>query len=337
MHTWVWLHLMLTFAYSGEPLPTHCSTKFTTVLRGSDGVGVLRHDSMWIFASSPPGGVTPHSARKVQIVPASGISSELRAHQMAPGGVVAHSSPPAGVVAQVVRSLHAAFRSWFLRLVLHVRTSSSLVLVLGRAKKGGARHRCWSDIRSGELPLLLCVLRPRPAPRAQTWPAIEFVFGEEGLRPASSYISSCVRSLSMWTLLWGRGEMAERCSDRFGLCLRAAVLSVCSLLSIIIFPVCRLIIDPAGSVGPRGTGCDSDWKLLLQRRGGTPPGWCGLRVTVRSLLRRMRFLSGAPSSLTRSSVSRQRLDSGSVMSVFEIFVCSTKQPQSYRLLAPLRI
>ena len=28
---WVWLHLMLTFACSGEPLPTHCSTKFTAV------------------------------------------------------------------------------------------------------------------------------------------------------------------------------------------------------------------------------------------------------------------------------------------------------------------
>ena len=25
--TWVQLHLMLTFAYSGEPLPTHCSTE----------------------------------------------------------------------------------------------------------------------------------------------------------------------------------------------------------------------------------------------------------------------------------------------------------------------
>ena len=48
-----WLHLMLTFAYSGEPLPAHCSTKFTTVFRGSDGV-----DSMGIFASSPPGGVS---------------------------------------------------------------------------------------------------------------------------------------------------------------------------------------------------------------------------------------------------------------------------------------
>ena len=37
----------------------------------------------------------------------------------------------------------------------------------------------------------------------------------------------------------------------------------------------------------------------------------------------MRFLSGASSSLSQSSVSRQRLDSGRAMSVFEIFVCST--------------
>ena len=59
---------------------------------------------MGIFASSSPGGVTPHSARKVQKMPASGISSELRTHQMAPAGVVAHSSPPAGVVAHSSRS-----------------------------------------------------------------------------------------------------------------------------------------------------------------------------------------------------------------------------------------
>ena len=45
VHILVLPHLMLSFAYSGEPLPTH---------------------SMGIFASSPPGGVTPHSARKVQ-------------------------------------------------------------------------------------------------------------------------------------------------------------------------------------------------------------------------------------------------------------------------------
>ena len=66
---------------TGGPLPTHYSTKFLS-LRGSDGVGVLWYGSMGISASSPLGGVTPHSA-----------------HQMAPGGVVAHSSPPAGVVA----------------------------------------------------------------------------------------------------------------------------------------------------------------------------------------------------------------------------------------------
>ena len=38
-----------------------------------------------------------------------------------------------------------------------------------------------------------------------------------------------------WPLLWGRGEMADLCPDRFGLFLRVAVFSVCSLLSII-FP-----------------------------------------------------------------------------------------------------
>ena len=37
----------------------------------------------------------------------------------------------------------------------------------------------------------------------------------------------------------------------------------------------------------------------------------------------MRFLSGTSSSLSRSSVSRQRLDSGSARSVFEIFDCLT--------------
>ena len=34
VHILVWPHLLLSFAYSGDPLPTHCSTKFTTVLRG---------------------------------------------------------------------------------------------------------------------------------------------------------------------------------------------------------------------------------------------------------------------------------------------------------------
>ena len=38
-----------------------------------------------------------------------------------------------------------------------------------------------------------------------------------------------------WSLLWGRGEMAERGSDRLGLCLKTAVLSVCSLCLIMFF------------------------------------------------------------------------------------------------------
>ena len=44
------------------------------------------------------------------------------------------------------------------------------------------------------------------------------------------------------------------------------MLSVCSLLLIMIVPY-RLIIDLAGSVGLRGTGCDSDWKLVLFQPG----------------------------------------------------------------------
>ena len=49
VHTWVrlhvyeyWLHLMFTFTYSGEPLQAYRISKFTTVLRGPVGVGVLR-------------------------------------------------------------------------------------------------------------------------------------------------------------------------------------------------------------------------------------------------------------------------------------------------------
>ena len=66
------------------------------------------------------------------------------------------------------------------------------------------------------------------------------------------------------------------------------------------FPQCRLIIDPAGSVGPSGTGCDSDWKLVLgsawlqpgpdTQLGGTPSVWSCLFpswVRVRTLIRRL--------------------------------------------------
>ena len=66
-------------------------------------------------------------------------------------GVVAHSSPPPGSVAQVVRSLLAAFGLLFgllfFRLILLVSISSILVLVLCRSFEGGSRHWCWSDIR----------------------------------------------------------------------------------------------------------------------------------------------------------------------------------------------
>ena len=86
------------------------------------------------------------------------------------------------------------------------------------------------------------------------------------------------------------GEMADLWPDCFSLCLRAVVLSVCSLLLKMFLP-CRLIIDPAGSVGPSGTGCDSDWKLVLlqpgpdTQLGGAPSVWSCLFPRVRRLLR----------------------------------------------------
>ena len=147
---------MLTFAYSGEPLPTHCSTKFTTVLRGPDGVGVLRHDSMEIFASSPPGGMTPHSARKVQKMPASGISSELSAHQIAPSGVVAHSRPPLSPRASIISS--SSFVSPLRPLGLGllgqptcrsrralepIRAESTVVPLLSSGTQSSSTHRLW--------------------------------------------------------------------------------------------------------------------------------------------------------------------------------------------------
>ena len=85
------------------------------------------------------------------------------------------------------------------------------------------------------------------------------------------FFCSFVEYVDIDALTYLKARM-DRWPDRFGLCLRAAVLSVCSLLLIIISPVCRLITDPAGSVGPRGTGCDSHLKLVLQLRGGTPVG-----------------------------------------------------------------
>ena len=66
------------------------------------------------------------------------------------------------------------------------------------------------------------------------------------------------------------------------------MLSVCSLLLIMFLP-CRLIIDPGGSVSPRGTGCDSDWKLVLLQPGldtqlGGTPSVCSC-ISLTTLLR----------------------------------------------------
>ena len=138
----------------------------------------LPDDSMGIFAYSPPGEVTPHSARKVHKMPANGISSELRAHQMArmfevPGRPRTRKSTPISYEIldscrisrfrlEGPRSRHAleptcrfcragcsesAFGLLFLRFVLLVSISSILVLVLCRSFEGRSRLWCWSDIR----------------------------------------------------------------------------------------------------------------------------------------------------------------------------------------------
>ena len=59
----------------------------------------------------------------------------------------------------------------------------------------------------------------------------------------------------------GDGDVGASPRSACELYVRCA-LPVCSLCLIMFsFPQCRLIIDPAGSNGPSGTGCDSDWKL----------------------------------------------------------------------------
>ena len=126
-----------------------------------------------ISASSQPGGVTPHSARKVQKMPASGISSELRAHQMAPGGVVAHSSPPAESSRRQSRVCTRFFdRGFFVWCCASV--PRRLWYRYWDARMRGVKHRCWSDIRSGETSPTssLCSSSSSPALRAQTRPAM---------------------------------------------------------------------------------------------------------------------------------------------------------------------
>ena len=54
-------------------------------------------------------------------------------------------------------------------------------------------------LRLSPLPLLTSMRKSGPSSQTRTRPAIEFVSGEEGPRPASSSISSSIRSLSTWT------------------------------------------------------------------------------------------------------------------------------------------
>ena len=162
--------------------------------------------------------------------------------------------------------------------------------------------------------------------RAQTRPAMEFGSGEEGLRPESYYIEfpflvylftdtrKNVNAPGLHCGAEGRWRPARSACERY---VRCAV-SVCSLCLIMFsFPQCRLIIDPAGSVGPSGTGCDSDWKLVLgsawlqpgpdTQLGGTPSVWSCLFPRVRRLLRSSPlFLLSSP---LLSSFTRQRIAS----------------------------
>ena len=318
-------------------------------MRGPVGFRVLRHDSMGIFASSPPGEVTPHSARKLQKMPASGISSELRAHQMAPrmsevpgrprtknprrsrnSGLCRisrfRSSPPPVLSRRLFgvckRHLVSYFSFWY------------WVLVLWYAFDGVRGIGVVTTFAAVNFPyffFFVFIKSSSPALRAQTRPAMEFGSGEEGLRPdllsPFSYffvVASrgarrllMVSALPLCPLLFGRGVRGHRrpffkapgpyCGAEgrwrtlaltaLSLCLTTAVLPVCSLclLMFFSFPQCRLIIDPAGSVGPSGTGCDSDWKLVLgsawlqpgpdTQLGGTPSVWSCLFPRVRRLLR----------------------------------------------------
>ena len=54
-------------------------------------------------------------------------------------------------------------------------------------------------LRRSPPPLLTSLRKCRPSLQTRTRPAIEFVSGEEGPCPASSSISSSMRSLSTWT------------------------------------------------------------------------------------------------------------------------------------------
>ena len=176
--------------------------------------------------------MTPHSARKVQKMPANGISFELRAHQMARMSEV----PGRPRTKNPRRSL---MKFWTLqnftippeRPPESSRTRAHLPVLSRRLFGVCKRHLdcyffawyCTSPFRrfwywycdacmkeqrgigvgatfAGVYFLFffffafyVLALRPR------TRPAIEFVSGEEGPRPASSSFSSSIRSWSTWT------------------------------------------------------------------------------------------------------------------------------------------
>ena len=107
VHILVWPHLMLSFAYSGEPLPDH---------------------SMGIFASSPPGGVTPHSA-----LPFPALPSLVKSLQYCLQQIIFHA-----VCAIIKRMVREPNRS--------TQTSSSFVVDNACGRKGSSNFglfRIW--------------------------------------------------------------------------------------------------------------------------------------------------------------------------------------------------
>ena len=112
-----------------------------------------------------------------------------------------------------------------------------------------------SAYRSGSL--------PAASIRTQTRPAIEFDSGEEGLRPEAYHIvfsfveyaftDDLKYVMAPGPIVGQRGDGDVGASPRSA-CERyvRCALPVCSLcLTMFSFPQCRLIIDPAGSVGLR--------------------------------------------------------------------------------------
>ena len=116
VHTWVWLHLMLTSAYcrkSSMRKWRYCTFKYS--VRSFSGF-------FWFFR-----------ARKVQKLTARLISSELRAHQMSPSGVPPHW-----------RSRRAHQPSCRSRRALEpIRAESTVVPLLSSRTQSSSTHRLW--------------------------------------------------------------------------------------------------------------------------------------------------------------------------------------------------